>query len=84
MKIPRPISRLPITAILSVCVAKLVLLPIVGVLIVRAMVTCGFIPPQNRAQIFVAMFMSGTPTSITYGVQFNNRSSQGFNFTFFR
>jgi len=66
MKIPRPISRLPIPAILSVCVAKLVLLPIVGVLIVQAMVKGGLIPPQNKAQIFVAMYLSGTPTSITY------------------
>ena len=66
MKIPRPISRLPIAAILSVCVAKLVLLPIVGVLIVQAMVRGGLIPPQNKAQIFVAMYLSGTPTSITY------------------
>jgi len=66
MKIPRPISRLPIAAILSVCVAKLVLLPIIGVLIVQAMVRGGLIPPQNKAQIFVAMYLSGTPTSITY------------------
>ena len=66
MKIPRPISRLPIAAILSVCVAKLVLLPIVGVLIVQAMVRGGLIPQQNKVQIFVAMYLSGTPTSITY------------------
>jgi hypothetical protein len=66
MKIPRPISRLPIAAILSVCFAKLVLLPIIGIFIVRAMVRGGLIPPQNKAQIFVAMYLSGTPTSITY------------------
>ena len=66
MKIPRPISRLPIAAIISVCVAKLILLPIIGIFIVQAMVKGGLIPPQNRAQIFVAMYMSGTPTSITY------------------
>jgi hypothetical protein len=45
----------------------LVLLPIIGVLSVQAMVKGGFIPPQNRVQIFVAMFLSGTPTSVTYG-----------------
>lgn len=66
MKIPRPISRLPIAAIISVCITKLVLLPIIGVFIVQAMVKGGLIPPQNRVQIFVAMYMSGTPTSITY------------------
>lgn len=66
MKIPRPISRLPIAAILSVCVAKLVLLPVIGIFIVQAMIRCGLIPRQNRAQIFVAMYLSGTPTSITY------------------
>ena len=66
MKIPRPISRLPIAAVLSVCVAKLVLLPTIGVLIVQAMVRGGLIPRQNKAQIFVAMYLSGTPTSITY------------------
>ncbi|KAF9648875.1 hypothetical protein BDM02DRAFT_3186745 [Thelephora ganbajun] len=65
MKIPRPISRLPVAAILSVCVAKLVLLPIIGILIVQAMVRGGLIPPQNRVQIFAAMYLSGTPTSIT-------------------
>ena len=66
MKVPRPISRLPIAAIISVCVAKLVLLPIIGIFIVRAMVSGGLIPPQNKVQIFVAMYLSGTPTSITY------------------
>jgi len=71
MKIPRPISRLPIAAIISVCVAKLVLLPTIGVFIVQAMVKGGFIPPQNKAQIFVAMYLSGTPTSITYEPDMN-------------
>lgn len=66
MEIPRPFSRLPIAAILSVCVAKLVLLPVIGVFLVQAMVRHGFIPPQNRAQIFVSMYLSGTPISITY------------------
>ena len=66
MKIPRPISRLPIAAILFVCVAKLVLLPIIGVFIVQAMVRGGLIPRQNKVQIFAAMYLSGTPTSITY------------------
>jgi hypothetical protein len=70
MKIPRPISRLPIAAILSVCVAKLVLLPIIGIFIVQAMVRGGLIPPQNKVQIFVAMYLSGTPTSITYEPKF--------------
>lgn len=66
IEIPRPISRLPIAAILSACIAKLVLLPVIGVFIVKGMVKRGFIPPQNRVQIFVTMYLSGTPISITY------------------
>ena len=82
MKIPRPISRLPIAAILSACVAKMVLLPIIGVFIVRAMVNRGFIPPQNRAQIFVSMYLSGTPISITCESAFRPRSSPRFHLSF--
>ena len=70
MKIPRPISRLPIAAILSVCVAKLILLPVIGVLVVQAMVRGGLIPRQSKVQIFAAMYLSGTPTSITYELDF--------------
>lgn len=66
IKIPRPISRLPIAAMLSVCGAKLVLLPVIGVFLVQAMVKGGMIPKDAKAEIFVAIFVSGTPSAVKY------------------
>lgn len=57
-------SGLPIPALLSVCAVKMVLLPIVGIFVTRAMVTGGLINPESKVQIFVAIFLSGTPSAI--------------------
>ena len=59
-----PKSGLPIFALLSVCAAKMVLLPIVGVFVTRAMIASGMINPGSKVQIFVAIFVSGTPSAI--------------------
>ena len=57
-------SGLPVFALLSVCAAKMILLPTIGVFITRAMVTSGLIHPESKVQIFVAIFVSGTPSGL--------------------
>lgn len=57
-------SGLPILALLSVCAVKMVFLPIIGVLVTKAMIAGGLIQPDSKAQIFVAVFLSGTPSAI--------------------
>ena len=64
MKIPRPLSRLPIWAIVLVSLAKMVLLPIIGIFLVRAMVGRGLISKESKVELFVAMFLSGTPSGL--------------------
>lgn len=44
LKIPRPILRLPFAAMILVTLLKMVLMPVIGILIVQAMVRSGFIP----------------------------------------
>ena len=63
-RIPRPFSRLPIPAMLSCAAAKMVVLPIVGVLMVRGMVKYGMIEREAKVEQFVAMFLSGTPAAV--------------------
>ncbi|KIJ55345.1 hypothetical protein M422DRAFT_151311 [Sphaerobolus stellatus SS14] len=64
LNIPRPISRLPLTAMVLVSVVKMVVMPVIGIFIVQAMVRSGFIPKANKAERFVAMFLSGTPAAV--------------------
>ncbi|TBU57227.1 auxin efflux carrier [Dichomitus squalens] len=64
IKVPRPLSRLPIMAMLLVTLAKMVLLPVIGVVVVQAMVRGGFIPADAKAERFVAMLLSGTPSAV--------------------
>lgn len=64
MRVPRPLSRLPIWAILFVCLAKMVLLPTIGIFLVRAMVNRQLISKESKTELFVAMFLSGTPTAV--------------------
>ena len=59
-----PKSGLPIFALLSVCAVKMILLPIMGVFVTRAMIASDLINPESKVQIFVAIFMSGTPSAI--------------------
>ena len=61
---PSPESGLPFFALISVCAAKMILLPTIGVFLTRAMVTGGLIRPESKVQIFVAIFVSGTPSSL--------------------
>ena len=61
---PHPLSRLPIMAMLLVTMAKMVLLPIIGVAMVQAMVRGRLIPAEALAERFVAMLLSGTPAAV--------------------
>ena len=64
VKIPRPLSRLPIMAMLLVTLAKMVVLPVIGVVAVQGMVRAGLIPADAKAEKFVAMLLSGTPAAV--------------------
>lgn len=44
LKIPRPISRLPLAAMIFVAIAKMVIMPVFGIFVVQAMVKKGLIP----------------------------------------
>lgn len=64
LQVPRPISRLPILAMIAVALAKMVLLPVIGVFTVQSMVSGGLISHDSRVEKFVAMFLSGTPAAV--------------------
>jgi hypothetical protein len=64
LRVPRPLRRLPLGAMLAVAGAKLVLLPVVGVLTVQAMVRGGMIDRAAFAERFVGVFLSGTPAAV--------------------
>ncbi|PIL31236.1 hypothetical protein GSI_05934 [Ganoderma sinense ZZ0214-1] len=64
VKVPRPLSRLPVTAMFLTTMAKMVMLPIIGVLLVQAMTKAGFVHKDEKALRFVMMFLSGTPTAV--------------------
>lgn len=64
LRIPRPLSRLPLTAMFAVALAKMVVLPVIGIFIVQAMVHRGLIEGSAKAERFVAVFLSGTPAAV--------------------
>ncbi|RPD77175.1 auxin efflux carrier [Lentinus tigrinus ALCF2SS1-7] len=64
IQLPNPLSRLPIMAMLSVTLAKMVILPVIGVVVVEAMVRGRLIPEDAKAEKFVAMLLSGTPAAV--------------------
>lgn len=66
LKVPRPLSRLPIMAMLAVAMMKMAALPVIGVFMIQAMVKGGLIDRDARAEKFVAMFLSGTPAAVKY------------------
>ena len=57
-------SGLPISSLLSVCVSKMIIMPVIGFFITRAMITGGLINPESKVQIFVAIFVSGSPSAL--------------------
>lgn len=64
LRVPRPLSRLPIAAMLAVTLVKMVLLPVFGVFMVQGMTAGGLIDHASKAERFVAMFLSGTPAAV--------------------
>ncbi|KAJ3004934.1 hypothetical protein NUW54_g4570 [Trametes sanguinea] len=51
-------------AMLLVTAAKMIVIPVMGVLMVQAMVHKGLIPQDAKAEKFVAMLLSGTPAAV--------------------
>ncbi|KAL7282716.1 hypothetical protein ACG7TL_004190 [Trametes sanguinea] len=64
LQMPRPLSRLPMMAMFLTTITKMVILPVVGVFLVQAMTNAGLIDRDAKAERFVAMFLSGTPTAV--------------------
>ena len=64
LEMPRPLSRLPWAAMILTTAAKMALLPVIGVLMVQAMVRGTLIPADAKAEKFVAMLLSGTPAAV--------------------
>ena len=59
-----PKFGLPISALLSVCVLKLVIMPVIGFFVTRALITGGLINPESKVQIFVAIIVSCAPSAL--------------------
>ncbi|RPD67398.1 auxin efflux carrier [Lentinus tigrinus ALCF2SS1-6] len=64
LKMPRPLSRLPIVAMILTTAVKMILLPVIGIFIVQAMTKSGFVDRKEITLRFVLMFLSGTPTAV--------------------
>ena len=64
IKMPSPLSRLPLMAIFLSTMFKMVVLPVIGVFLVQAMTKAGLIQKDDIALRFVMIFLSGTPTSV--------------------
>ncbi|KAI0751199.1 auxin efflux carrier [Daedaleopsis nitida] len=64
VQLPRPLSRLPIAAMVATTLAKMAVLPVVGVFLVQAMTAGGIVDPKAKVLRFVLIFLSGTPTAV--------------------
>ncbi|KZT58530.1 hypothetical protein CALCODRAFT_494804 [Calocera cornea HHB12733] len=66
MHLPRPIWKAPLGSIISMSIAKMVILPILAVLIVQALTYhTGMLDPNDKVLRFVAIFLSAVPTATT-------------------
>ncbi|BGP34061.1 Protein M3 [Rhodotorula toruloides] len=66
MRIPRPISRLPLASIFALALTKVVLLPIIGFVFVRGLAThTGLVNKDNHVLQFVMIYFSVCPTATT-------------------
>ncbi|GAA5823082.1 hypothetical protein JCM11251_007479 [Rhodosporidiobolus azoricus] len=66
MRIPRPFSRLPISSIIALAIAKLVILPVFGFFFVTSLAKhTSLIDEDDRVLQFVAIFFSVVPTATT-------------------
>jgi predicted permease len=64
LRLPRPLSRSPWIAMLAAAVAKTVVLPVIGIVVVTVMTRNGYLKKQDLVERFVAMIMAGTPAAI--------------------
>ena len=64
IKLPHPLSRLPIMAMFLSTMAKMAILPVIGIFLVQAMTTAGLVQKDEKALRFVMMFLSGTPSAV--------------------
>lgn len=64
LRVPRPLSRLPILAMLGVALMKMALMPVIGIFMIQGMVKGGLIDKSSKVEKFVAMFLSGTPAAV--------------------
>ncbi|GAA6055134.1 hypothetical protein JCM3770_007458 [Rhodotorula araucariae] len=66
MRIPRPISQLPLYSIFGLALCKVVLLPVIGYSFVRALVQhTSLVSADNHVLQFVMIFFSVVPTATT-------------------
>ncbi|KPV74756.1 uncharacterized protein RHOBADRAFT_53703 [Rhodotorula graminis WP1] len=73
LQVPRPIGRLPLASIVSMSAIRLVIQPIVGFYLVRALVRCGMVSADNKVLRFVMVTLSCVPTAtlqVTYSILF--------------
>ncbi|THH04679.1 hypothetical protein EW145_g5341 [Phellinidium pouzarii] len=56
-------GKLPLGAIISFAVTKMLVLPVLGVLIIQGLVGVGFIDREDKVLRFVCMFISCVPTA---------------------
>ncbi|GHJ84613.1 hypothetical protein NliqN6_1015 [Naganishia liquefaciens] len=65
LDLPKPLWKLPIAAIVAVTVAKMVILPVIGVLMTESLSNHTSLYPKDQKMLrFVAMFLSGTPSAL--------------------
>ncbi|GAA5881038.1 hypothetical protein JCM3774_003076 [Rhodotorula dairenensis] len=66
MRIPRPVSRLPISSICALAVAKCVILPVIGFVFVRALAThTSIVSEDNHVLQYVMLIFASVPTATT-------------------
>ncbi|ORY75966.1 auxin efflux carrier [Leucosporidium creatinivorum] len=66
MRLPRPLTKLPLASIASLAVCKLIVLPIVGFLMVQGLTShTNLVDEENRVLRFVLIYFSCVPTATT-------------------
>ncbi|GAA6025091.1 hypothetical protein JCM8202_001658 [Rhodotorula sphaerocarpa] len=73
IRLPRPITRLPLTSIIGLALVRLAIMPIVGFFFTKQLVKVGLVEEGNRVLRFVLVLFSCVPTAtqqITYQLVF--------------
>ncbi|SJL10606.1 uncharacterized protein ARMOST_13996 [Armillaria ostoyae] len=65
MEIPRPFTKIPLPALFWVSFSQLVLLCVIGVLLTQEPTHHGVVPKEALVKCFVAMLLSGTPSTVS-------------------